>query len=78
MKNIRINYFFIFFFTLLIFTSCEEDGAVPDEENEMEVITDGLRSSLRINDGVSMGSLFTFDKIGNGRLKIVLNRRRVG
>ena len=40
MKNIRINYFFIFFFTLLIFTSCEEDGAVPDEENEMEVITD--------------------------------------
>lgn len=40
MKNIKENYFVIFLFTILLFTSCEEDGAVPEEEEEMEVITD--------------------------------------
>ena len=41
MKNIfKLNYLLYAVLTLFIFTACEEDEAAPDEENEVEVITD--------------------------------------
>jgi len=41
MKNIfKLNYLLYAVLTLFIFTACEEDEAAPDEENEIEVITD--------------------------------------
>lgn len=41
MKNIFIlNYLLFAVLTLFVFTACEEDEAVPEEEDEMEVITD--------------------------------------
>ena len=41
MKNIfKLNYLLFAVLTLFIFTACEEDEAVPEEEEEMEVITD--------------------------------------
>tara|TARA_B100000963_G_scaffold138373_2_gene120486 strand:+ start:42 stop:644 length:603 start_codon:yes stop_codon:yes gene_type:complete len=41
MKNIfRLNYLIYAVLTLFIFTACEEDEAAPEEENEVEVITD--------------------------------------
>tara|TARA_B000000565_G_scaffold252640_1_gene228030 strand:+ start:494 stop:1096 length:603 start_codon:yes stop_codon:yes gene_type:complete len=41
MKNIfKLNYLLFAVLTLFVFTACEEDEAVPEEEEEMEVITD--------------------------------------
>ncbi len=41
MKNIfKLNYLLFAVLTLFVFTACEEDEAVPEEEHEMEVITD--------------------------------------
>tara|TARA_B100000427_G_scaffold187379_1_gene155807 strand:- start:2032 stop:2643 length:612 start_codon:yes stop_codon:yes gene_type:complete len=41
MKNIfKLNYLLFAVLTLFVFTACEEDDAVPEEEEEMEVITD--------------------------------------
>tara|TARA_S200000501_G_scaffold73879_1_gene65780 strand:- start:2340 stop:2942 length:603 start_codon:yes stop_codon:yes gene_type:complete len=41
MKNIfKLNYLLFAVLTLFVFTACEEDEAVPEEEDEMEVITD--------------------------------------
>ena len=41
MKNIfKLNYLLYAVLTLFIFTACEEDEAAPEEENEVEVITD--------------------------------------
>ena len=41
MKNIlKLKYLLFAVLTLFIFTACEEDEAAPEEEEEMEVITD--------------------------------------
>ena len=41
MKNIfKLKYLLFAVSTLFIFTACEEDEAAPEEEEEMEVITD--------------------------------------
>ena len=41
MKNIlKLKYLLFAVLTLFIFTACEEDEAIPEEEEEMEVITD--------------------------------------
>ena len=41
MKNIfKLNYLLFAVLTLFVFTACEDDEAVPEEEEEMEVITD--------------------------------------
>ena len=41
MKNIfKLNYLLFAVLTLFVFKACEEDEAVPEEEHEMEVITD--------------------------------------
>ena len=41
MKNIfKLNYLLFAVLTLFVFTACEDDEAVPEEENEEEVITD--------------------------------------
>lgn len=41
MKSIfKLNYLLFAVLTLFVFTACEEDEAVPEEEEEMEVITD--------------------------------------
>ena len=41
MKNIfKLNYLLFAVLTLFVFTACEEDEAIPEEENEEEVITD--------------------------------------
>ena len=41
MKNIfKLNYLLFAVLTLFVFTACEDDEVVPEEENEEEVITD--------------------------------------
>jgi len=41
MKNIfKLNYLLFAVLTLFVFTACEDDEAIPEEENEEEVITD--------------------------------------
>ena len=72
MKNIfKLNYLLFAVLTLFVFTACEDDEAVPEEEEEMEVITDV--TLIFTSDAGAVVTASAQDPDGEGVQDLVVN-----